>query len=98
VRNVGQASGAKARLKEHIERLPIEPDEATLSRAQERLQHVENLEPAAIVAALRVAMADTRKGMLDDLADAPDDGEGFQQWLAKITALYVQWRDRFATR
>jgi hypothetical protein len=98
VRNVGQASGAKARLKEHIERLPIEPDEATLSRAQERLQNVENLEPAAIVAALRVAMADTRKGMLDDLADAPDDGEGFQQWLAKITALYVQWRDRFATR
>ncbi|HUE84938.1 MAG TPA: hypothetical protein VMO26_02565 [Vicinamibacterales bacterium] len=43
-------------------------------------------------------MADTRSGMLDDLAEAPDDATAFRRWVAEITALYDKWRERFASR
>jgi hypothetical protein len=98
IRDTGQPSAAKARLKAQLEQLPIEPDETTQMRARERLQHFDDLDHAATAGALRTAMADTRKGMLDDLAEAPDNAAAFQRWLVEITALYEKWRDRFATR
>jgi hypothetical protein len=98
VGDAGQPAAAKARLKAQLERLPIEPDDTLRMRARERLQHFDDVDPAATMGALRTALADTRQGMIDDLAEAPDDAVAFQRWLVEITALYEQWRDRFATR
>jgi hypothetical protein len=98
VRGLGQPLTAKAQLKAQLERLSIEPDAATQLKARERLRHVGEIDVAARMGALRVAMSDTRKGMLDDLAEAPADAVAFEQWLVEITALYDRWRERFATR
>jgi hypothetical protein len=97
-RDVSAPATARTRLREQIERLPVEPDEAVLSGTRERLQHLEDLDVAAVAGALRTAMAETRKGMLDDLSEAPDGAAAFDQWLDEIIALYEQWRDRFAAR
>lgn len=93
-----QPAAIKTRLKSQLGQLSVEPDEAILSSARERLRHLEHVDAAAIAGALRTAMAETRKGMLDDLGAAPDGAAAFDQWLDEIIALYEQWRDRFAAR
>jgi hypothetical protein len=98
VKDTTQPSAVKARLKAQLEQLPIEADETTRIRARERFQHFDDVDPAATMDALRTAMADTRQGMLDDLAEAPNDPAAFQRWLFEITSLYEKWRDRFAAR
>ena len=98
VRDTGPPSVAKARLKAQLEQLPTEPDETTRMRARQRLQHFDDVDPAATAGALRTAMAEARKGMLDDLAEAPDNAAAFERWLVEITFLHEKWRDRFATR
>jgi hypothetical protein len=77
-RDVSAPATARTRLQAQIERLPVEPDEAVLSGARERLQHLEDVDFAAVAGALRTAMAETRKGMLDDLSEAPDGAAAFR--------------------
>jgi hypothetical protein len=89
---------SKAWLAARIEALSIEPDEATADAARSRIQDLAPWDQARVVATLRNAMADTRRGMLDDVRAAPDDGPGFERWLAEIVSSYESAVARFARR
>ena len=93
-----QPRQAKAWLAAQIEAMSIEPDENTVNAARARLQDLGPWDHVQVTATLRNAMADTRGGMLDDVRAAPDDGPGFERWLAGIISSYETAAARFARR
>jgi hypothetical protein len=89
---------AKAWLKQQLEELSIEPDAATEAAVRARLQDVPATEDPRMAAILRSAMANARRGMVDDLDAAPEQTAAFQRWLAEAIDRYEKRAARFTVR
>ena len=98
LRRPAEPRQSKAWLSARIEALSIEPDEDTADAARSRVQDLAPWDQERVAATLRNAMADTRRGMLDDVRGAPDDGPGFEEWLAELVSTYESAAARFARR
>src|SRR5262245_13239549 len=94
-RDVEATARARERLKRHIESLSIEPDLATEAAMSARLSGLDVAPAARSLAVLRRAMANTRMGIADDLAAAPEEPGAFQRRLAELISQYEAWIGRF---
>jgi hypothetical protein len=88
----------RTRLREGLHKLSTTPDAVTVATIRERLRHLEQVDEQQIIGALRTALASVRKGVIEDLDDAPDEPAGFWMWMKDIVALYAAQAERLARR
>ena len=98
VPNPERPQQAKAWLKQQLEELSIEPDAATEAAVRARLQDLRTTEDPKMTAILRSAMANSRRGMVDDVDAAPEQTAAFQRWLAEAIDRYEKRAARFTFR
>jgi hypothetical protein len=94
----GEPRRLKAFLAAQIASLSIEPGEQLVETARARLQGLAPFDHEQVTATLRNALADTRKGLLEDVRAAPEDAAGFSRWLGEIVTTYEAAIERFARR
>ena len=85
-------------LRGQIQRLSTQPDAALVKRVRERLRHVGDVVDTRLRTTIQTTLAAVRRGVLEDVDEAPQAAEPFRQWILDIIALYEQQARRLAAR
>lgn len=94
--DVASPKAVLATLMAQVNALPVTPDSRARQMAAGLLPpQGSSTSSPPLDSTLASAMADTRRGVLSDLKDAPVGREAFSTWLRKLTAQYETWYHRF---